>query len=341
MLKEPTIEDLAKLAGTSVSTVSRVLNSKRRETWASKKAQAERIRKIAEEIGYRPNAAARAMKTGKAGHLAVVVHGVSPASYESEIISGLFDPLKAAGVTLSVIGLGKTYPTDETPKEIKTNLFDGVFGVGLPMPAAELVARSHPCHILLDSNFWEAEGCYRRDERRAGAMALRALAAKGCKKTLFIGLDRWAGCHYCVIDREEGARDAAKSLGVEFKALRIQMFEKSMPSYVPALMDSIEDGYEILAWNYPLATWCALKSSSKGVCPGRDYSLACCEGLHDTNLIWPELSRVSFDRKAMGAAAADGMFAMISGKDAQSRLFIGDWIEGSTCASIEKRGGTL
>jgi len=72
----PTIRDIARLAGVDASTVSRVLSGKG-ETARIARDTIERIRAIAEEHGYRPNLAARSLRTSKAHTLGLLVTDLS------------------------------------------------------------------------------------------------------------------------------------------------------------------------------------------------------------------------------------------------------------------------
>ena len=65
-----TIHDIAKLLGVSPSTVSRALSGKGRISPAMR----EKIRQVAEELGYRPNALARGLATHRTGEVGVVIH---------------------------------------------------------------------------------------------------------------------------------------------------------------------------------------------------------------------------------------------------------------------------
>ncbi|MDX1932288.1 MAG: LacI family DNA-binding transcriptional regulator [Capsulimonadales bacterium] len=67
-----TLRDVAKRCGLSPSTVSGVLNN-RSNTWASPETR-QRIREAAEALGYRPNQAARALRTGKTYVVAFLFH---------------------------------------------------------------------------------------------------------------------------------------------------------------------------------------------------------------------------------------------------------------------------
>lgn len=65
-----TIHDIAKLVGVSPSTVSRALSGKGRISPAMR----ERIRKVAEELGYQPNMLARGLATRSTCAVGVVIH---------------------------------------------------------------------------------------------------------------------------------------------------------------------------------------------------------------------------------------------------------------------------
>lgn len=65
---KPTIADLAKAAGVSVTTVSHAFSGRRYVEPETRK----RIETLAQEIGYRPNHRAQRLRTGRAGSIALV-----------------------------------------------------------------------------------------------------------------------------------------------------------------------------------------------------------------------------------------------------------------------------
>ncbi|WP_133013507.1 LacI family DNA-binding transcriptional regulator [Marinomonas flavescens] len=70
--KSPTIYDLAKLAGSSASTVGSILNG----TWHKRRISsklAEKVLAIAKEEGYSPNMQARALRKEKSGFIGMIV----------------------------------------------------------------------------------------------------------------------------------------------------------------------------------------------------------------------------------------------------------------------------
>ena len=73
MARAATSRDVARLAGVAQSTVSNVLNDRQPIAPATR----ERVLAAMAELNYRPNLAARAMRTRRTGRLAVVLPGVT------------------------------------------------------------------------------------------------------------------------------------------------------------------------------------------------------------------------------------------------------------------------
>lgn len=105
MVKRPTIADIAREAGVSKGAVSYALNGQPGVSAATR----ERILAIAEQIGFKPNLAARALSGASAGAIGLVlcrparVLGVEP--FFMELISGIEAELSARsyGLTLQVV----------------------------------------------------------------------------------------------------------------------------------------------------------------------------------------------------------------------------------------------
>ncbi len=79
-----TITSVAKAAGVSVATVSRVMNG----STTVRPALAERVRATAAGMGYRPNASAQALVRGRTGMIGVLVPDLAN-PYFHEVIKGL------------------------------------------------------------------------------------------------------------------------------------------------------------------------------------------------------------------------------------------------------------
>lgn len=92
-----TIKDIAKRAGVSHSTVSRAL---RMNNLVSDET-ARQIRQVAQEMGYRPSAVARSLKTKRTQVLGVIVSSISDPFF-SEILNGIEVSAQARGYSLFI-----------------------------------------------------------------------------------------------------------------------------------------------------------------------------------------------------------------------------------------------
>ncbi|EOD01663.1 Catabolite control protein A [Caldisalinibacter kiritimatiensis] len=79
-----TIKDVAKLAGVSISTVSRVINNSKPVSPEVRK----KVLKVIEETGYRPNDIARTLVTKKSYLIGVIVTNLAN-SYVAEMVRGI------------------------------------------------------------------------------------------------------------------------------------------------------------------------------------------------------------------------------------------------------------
>jgi DNA-binding LacI/PurR family transcriptional regulator len=100
MVKRPTIADIARRAGVTKAAVSFALNGQPGVSAATR----ERILAIAEEIGFQPNSAARALSDGRAGAFGLILDrpartlGVEP--WFTQLISGIQSELSGAHTAL-------------------------------------------------------------------------------------------------------------------------------------------------------------------------------------------------------------------------------------------------
>lgn len=96
--RPPTIRDVARRAGVSIATVSRVLN----DAGEVSAATAETVRRVVEDLGFRPNRHGRSLKTSRSHLIAVVVD--APLVLAADTLAGCERAARAAGyaVLLSV-----------------------------------------------------------------------------------------------------------------------------------------------------------------------------------------------------------------------------------------------
>lgn len=108
------MKDLAKAAGVSLATISRVFN----ESDKVKPATQKRILALAEKMNYRPNKMAAALRKGKSGSIAIVVPFIHQEVF-SFAIKSMEEILRGAGYNVLIC---QSFESFEQEKEIIENL---------------------------------------------------------------------------------------------------------------------------------------------------------------------------------------------------------------------------
>jgi DNA-binding LacI/PurR family transcriptional regulator len=102
---KPVMADVARLAGVSHQTVSRVINGSANIRPATK----ERVQQAIDELGYRPNTVARALVTRRSGIIGII--GTSSALYgPSSIQRSVEEAARAAGYFTAMVPLAEATP---------------------------------------------------------------------------------------------------------------------------------------------------------------------------------------------------------------------------------------
>jgi LacI family transcriptional regulator len=133
-----TIKDVARAAGVSVATVSRVLNA----SGAVAGETRDRIRRIAEELRFIPNDAARSLSTRRTGMLGVLLpdlHG----EFFSEVIRGLDQAAQASGFHLILSSSHTVRDNVEAALRAMRGRVDGLVVLSPYVDVAVLAANLH------------------------------------------------------------------------------------------------------------------------------------------------------------------------------------------------------
>jgi DNA-binding LacI/PurR family transcriptional regulator len=100
--RTPTLEDVARVAGVSRATVSRVINGVRNVDPRLQRT----VQAVIKDIGYRPNKAARSLVTRRADTIALVVSGAEDAT-PTEVFADPFFGRVAGGVVTALSETGR------------------------------------------------------------------------------------------------------------------------------------------------------------------------------------------------------------------------------------------
>ncbi|MFC4454165.1 LacI family DNA-binding transcriptional regulator [Deinococcus sonorensis] len=223
------IKDVATAAGVSPATVSKVLTGQE-VAYAINAATAERVRRVALELGYVPDAAARNLRTGRTGQLGVVLAATSPSepvgelgelnaaaalrrTFDGAILAGLGEAARQHGVPALVV-----YP--EGPEGEAARFLDGrIDGLLVsrdPLRPHQLLDHLDPQRLPLVA-LWtqqtpDAVGHVDADHRGGTRLATEHLLRLGHQQIVYYGAGREGPEHFAL--REQGYQDAMRAAGL-------------------------------------------------------------------------------------------------------------------------------
>ncbi len=96
-----TIRTIAEHCGLSVAAVSRALNGRS----GISEERAEQVRRIAQELGYQPNEAARTLKTNRSNLIGVLYNNLLAHEFFSQVLEGLRSEAEAAGYEILFLNM--------------------------------------------------------------------------------------------------------------------------------------------------------------------------------------------------------------------------------------------
>ncbi|MCE7481337.1 MULTISPECIES: LacI family DNA-binding transcriptional regulator [Microbacterium] len=139
-----TIADVARSAGVSPATVSRVMNGR----FGGEPEVAERVREAARELEYAPSPLARSLALGRTHAIAFVVPDLANPAFQS-VLAGLSKTAALDGYRVLVADSGET-PSEEGPLSVEIRRRTDAIVLCAPrMPEEELAALAAQLHPLV------------------------------------------------------------------------------------------------------------------------------------------------------------------------------------------------
>jgi LacI family transcriptional regulator len=209
-----TIQDVARLAGVSATTVSFVLNGV--NAHGIPPATQQRVKAAASKLRYRPNATARLLRTSKSHTIGFITDEVASTPYAVDVTRGAQDAAWAAGKVLTIVNTGKDAKLMESAvTELLERRVEGVIYAAIyhqPVRLPELFLEV-PCVLV---NCYDEDRRWASvvpDERGGGRTATEALIHQGHRRIGFMNLSLQI---VASAGRLQGYRQALADHGIEY-----------------------------------------------------------------------------------------------------------------------------
>ena len=300
-----TIHDVAKKAGVSFKTVSRVLNN---EANVSAETQ-DKVRKAISALQYSPSIAARVL-AGSRSFLIGLLYDTPSSYYTHSIQMGALERCRDAGfhLVLEKCNSDARNVAAVTLVNIKRTRLDGVI---LTPPLSDnqairetLVEQKIP-HVLISPPRLEPEiSSVYMDDRRAAFDMTQYLISLGHRRIGFIkGLSR----HGAAMLRLLGYEDALRSSGIKLDEALVKDGNFRFQSGADAaeqLLRQKERPTAIFASNDEMGAGAVATAHRLGISIPRELSVVGFDDVPYASITWPALTTVHQPIVEMGAAAA-------------------------------------
>lgn len=317
---KPTIYDVARLAGVSIATVSKVINN----TGSISEKTRKKVMKVIEQLNYQPNVMATAL-TGKYTHSIGLLIPDLANPFFSELARSIEDRGHELGFSLMICS------TDYIPEKeakyidlLKRKSVDGIIlasGFENFRPVEQLLEEHFPVCIVARAIPSIAVNTVSLDDFMGGYEATSYLIQQGHRRIAIVARDVWSNR-----ERMRGYVKALEDYGLK----PYEVFEFVQESNVEwgkrmaaMLLQSSDPPTAIFACNDLLAAGVIEAAKERGLKVPRDLSVIGFDNTIVATITDPPLTTMSQPIKSMGREVMDLMVSEIrSEKEHKSRVVL-------------------
>lgn len=313
-----TLEQVARHAGVSPSTVSRILNGTAVVSDDKKQAVQDAIR----SLGFVPNPVARGLAGGRSLSIGVVTQAIDSPFYGAAL-RGIEDTLGAAGYSpLFVSGHWNAEEEARCIDVLRARRVDGLIVLTGRLSDAALRALARQLPVVVTGRSLKAPGLVSLDfDNVLGArLATAHLLAQGHRRVVFIGGDPR---HPDAQQREAGFRAAFADAGVAVDPalMTVGDYQEAGGRHaVERLLDAGQRFSAVFAANDQMAFGAGLALHRRGLRVPQDVSLVGFDDLASASYSIPPLTTVHQPVLDLGRTAAAAMLDLLAGRRADATL---------------------
>lgn len=320
-----TIQDVARAAGVSISTVSKVLNGH----YSISEKTAERVRQIMRDMNYYPSANAQSFASG-VNHTVVLLADMSANvafrnPHMFEIVAGLEEALGKRGYRLILQGTDETSACGLAEEIISRRSADAIaIHVGvMSHPLSAVLTKLRFPHIVLGMPNFDSQLCWiDNNNTYSGTVAASYLLSQGYRKIAFIG-----GKYYDLgsAHRLQGVKQGLANAGFQLDDQHIWLGDSTRADgfrMTAGLLEQKPLPDAIICANNYIALGCVDALHKKGVRIPEDIGVMAFDDYPFSQIIEPQLTVVDINVRDMGAQAAKFLVDIIRHPNMQIQTYI-------------------
>lgn len=332
-----TLKDVARECNVSFSTVSKALKGSHEIS----EDTISFIRKKAEDMGYRPNAAARTLRTNRTYDVAIIFEDKTGSGIEHQyfgkIIGAIQNSFQEKEYEITFIGRSNNQSFDYL-NHVRSRNFDGVVILAADFTRnniKELVKSDIPT-VCLDYAYDNTHPCVLSDNSTGMKELVKYVISQGHRKIALIhGEDTDV-----TKERVQAFNTELKSCGLEIPDDYFMegLYHDSVTSAeATSVLLDLPDPPSCIFYPDDYSALGGLRElNARKLIPGKDISIVGFDGILMTSLMIPPLTTYEQDGEKIGKALARKLLEKIDGKSnpVASEVIHGRLISGGTVAKI-------
>lgn len=327
--KMPTMYDVAKLAGVSQPTVSRVLNQNDTTVQISEETRA-RVMAAVEELGYRPNVLARSLRTQRTQTIALLIADISNGFYHT-ITRAVQDVAHLNGYEVLISNSDHIYDNEKHFCEVVSRRpVDGMIMVPIHLTEEDLdgyFGNTHTPIAILGSHIRYSGGdnVYMDDEQATYEGVRWMIAERHYESFGFIGVadDLPPGPR-----RLHGFNRALSEFGLHLDPRLMFRGDFTTESGAECVRQLIHGGilpHALFVLNDLMAIGAILALQEAGLRVPEDIAVMGFDDIPEAKIVRPMLTTIAQDPRDIGLKLANALFTRINDPDAPLRVLESPW----------------
>lgn len=321
----PTLQDVARRAGVSTATVSKVLSN---TPYFTEETRA-RVMQAVEELGYRPNLAARALSSGKTHIIAVVFPYIYDPIFKDphvmSILEGIEIELTRAdyNILLSTPRLSSSGPDENYRRLLRSGYIEGMVAIdNVPIAsvAAEAQALGIPAVVI---GYHAAAHRVHSDDYEGGRTLIQHILELGHRHIGVISVPEHL--NFAVAARLHGLRAMAGEYGLDFDSLPLGESDFSTDGGARAMLSLMQQNPELTAvicLNDRMAMGAVQALHSTGRSVPDDVSVVGYDNLPVTAIFTPTLTTIDQQATKLGQAATQLLLDVLNNRETQPSVVL-------------------
>jgi len=312
-----TIQDVAKAAGVSVATVSRVINNSKSVSDETRELVLETIKKL----NYQPNLLGRNLRRAETRLILILLPSISNPFY-SKLVKGAEDVAHKNGYNVMLCNTDSDIKRERVYLEhLKNRLADGLIFMSPEIDKDELTNISKKYPVVQCSEYKEGADVPRIsiDNMAAAYKAVKHLIGIGHRR---IGMISVRNEYVSTKQRELGYRKALEDSGIDFDSTLIKYGSYGFRSGLRAAkqMLSMENRpTAIFAISDSMAIGAIRAAKESGLKVPADLAVVGFDDISFASMCEPPLTTISQPKYDLGCAAMEMLLAQIQGKPFETK----------------------